>query len=442
MTESKLHLKPPGNWMNDPNGFIYYNGEYHLFFQYFPYEPMWATMHWGHAVSKDLITWEHKKIALYPSQYGDSNGCFSGSALEEDGKLYFYYTGVRYEEKTKEDIHHCTNDRFESSQMMITSKDGYRFDNFGDKKMIIPPVTDVAVGDRTHTRDPKVWKGKDGYYMILGSTLHQKQGELLFYKSLDLNHWDYVNCYRNTEENQGWMWECPDLFEVNEKHVLIYSPMGFLKDGFKEENHSICRIVSFEEDDCSLEMPNPYQFVDYGLDLYAPQSTLDKDGNRIMIAWMRMPKPVECEEPWIGMMCQPRITEVKNQHIYFKVHPDIEAAFNTPVPDPGHLDYSKPYQLKVSLEEGEKISVGGYVITRKEGCICTDRTEVFEGIEGCRMTFQTPELNVGCNLNIFAEPNLVEVFINDGEYVVSNVVYELKQEVLIPEGKEYLLKQM
>ena len=85
MKRQTLHLKAPDNWINDPNGFIYYKGYYHLFYQYFPYEPRWGTMHWGHAVSRDLVTWEHKGLALYPTTRADQNGCFSGSAIEEDG---------------------------------------------------------------------------------------------------------------------------------------------------------------------------------------------------------------------------------------------------------------------------------------------------------------------------------------------------------------------
>ena len=95
--QHRLHLKAPDNWINDPNGFIYYKGQYHLFYQYFPYGPRWGTMHWGHAVSQDLVSWEHKGLALYPTIHGDQNGCFSGSAVEEEGKLYLVYTGVHYE---------------------------------------------------------------------------------------------------------------------------------------------------------------------------------------------------------------------------------------------------------------------------------------------------------------------------------------------------------
>lgn len=87
MREDIIHLKAPRGWMNDPNGFIYYKGMYHLFYQHFPYAPRWATMHWGHAVSRDLVHWEHQDVALFPTRYEDQNGCFSGSAFVHEDRL-------------------------------------------------------------------------------------------------------------------------------------------------------------------------------------------------------------------------------------------------------------------------------------------------------------------------------------------------------------------
>ena len=88
MKRDRLHLRAPGNWMNDPNGFIYFQGKYHLFYQYFPYAPVWGTMHWGHAVSEDLVHWEHLGTALFPTKAYDQNGVFSGSGLEKDGASF------------------------------------------------------------------------------------------------------------------------------------------------------------------------------------------------------------------------------------------------------------------------------------------------------------------------------------------------------------------
>ena len=118
-------------------------------------------MHWGHAVSDDLVTWEHKGRRFYfLANIRIKMAVFSGSSIEHDGKMFLFYTGVHYTEIDPDNIHACVQDRFESSQMMITSDDGMKFDNFNDKKVIMYPIMDKKLGDATHTRDPKVWRGK------------------------------------------------------------------------------------------------------------------------------------------------------------------------------------------------------------------------------------------------------------------------------------------
>ena len=148
MAKDTLHLKAPGNWINDPNGFIYYKGKYHLFYQYFPYAPVWGTMHWGHAVSVDLVHWEHVGVALFPTRYEDQNGCFSGSAVEHDGKMSLYYTGIRYREINPENIH-INEEGYDAAQIMISSEDGYSFDNFDGKRVVLPAAENM--------RDPTGW---------------------------------------------------------------------------------------------------------------------------------------------------------------------------------------------------------------------------------------------------------------------------------------------
>ena len=425
MKKHALHLKAPDNWVNDPNGFIYYKGYYHLFYQYFPYEPRWGTMHWGHAISRDLVTWEHKGLALYPTTRADLNGCFSGSAIEEDGKLYLVYTGVRYEVVNPDDPHTCLNEQFEASQLMISSDDGFRFDNEHDKEVIIPPVTDPSIGDRTHTRDPKIWRGKDAWYLILGSTIEEKYGEVLFYRSEDLHTWTYVNkAWKGPE--YGWMWECPDYFETEGGGVLLLSAMGFLTNGEKEKNQSLCFPVSFDESECRIQIPDQYQYLDYGLDLYAPQTTLDKDGRRIMTAWVRMPKVTE--EGWIGMFCSPRMVERKDGHIYFRMHPNIRSAYSRIIRDTA--------EASVDLEDGETIDIGGFLITRKGNQIVTDRTQVYPAnVEGAHLISETPEIRDGFRLEVLVDPNLIEVYINDGEYVISNAVYDLENKISCSKDK-------
>ena len=424
----KIHFKAPNCWINDPNGFIWYKGWYHLFYQCFPYSAHWGRMHWGHAVSKDLVNWEEKGIALFPSKTDDRSGCFSGSAIEYKDKMYIYYTGVNYTEEDPENINCCINDTFTAAQLMITSEDGMKFDNITDKKTVIPPIEDKKIGDKNHTRDPKVWRGKDAWYMVLGSTV-DKNGRLLFYKSSDLKTWQYLNYCE--KDGFGWMWECPDFFEIDGKGVTIFSPMGFFNDGNGYDSVAVCMLSSFDENTGKMELSENYQLFDYGIDLYAPQSTTDEDGNRVVIAWARMPEAVITEKgEWCGMMCIPRIVDVKNNHVYIRPHTNVKNSFVTKLSAPK----KSGYMLKTILKNGESINVGGYVIKRENDKITTDRSEVFNIKGNYRLIAETPVINDGYELEIYVDEHLVEVFINNGEYVISNVVYGLTEEIT---GKNY-----
>lgn len=444
MTRNILHLRAPGNWMNDPNGFIYYKGKYHLFYQYFPYAPVWGTMHWGHAVSEDLVHWEHLGIALFPTKAYDQNGVFSGSAIDKDGRLHLYYSAVRYLETDAENIHVAPNDHYETSQAMIVSEDGYHFDNWKDKRKIIPVVMDEETANRAHTRDPKVWKDGEHYYMVLGSTYKEQGGRVLFYRSKDAVEWEYVNQCRSS--SFGRILECPDLFETNGEYVFIGSPMSVTEDGLEYAHQAMCTLADYDASTCEMTLKRKMQLIDHGMDLYAPQTNIDRDGRRVMIAWMRMPKEVENPEslPWRGMMCLPRVIEVENGQICFRVHPEVEKYFDKEaeqLPDeihPSHNDipvqmyypegsydipFPMPYRLKAVLKEGQELHIGGYRLWIEDDRVRADRSRVYKGIEGYRLTGSTPKLGGRYELDIFVDHNLIETFVNGGQYVLSHVVY-------------------
>lgn len=436
MIKNTLHLKAPGNWINDPNGFIYFKGKYHLFYQHFPYAPMWGTMHWGHAVSEDLVHWEHVGIALFPTIYEDSNGCFSGSAVEHNGKMNLYYTGIHYNELNEKNIHVDAKDQ-DAAQLMISSEDGFTFDNFGKKRVIVPKIENTEIGDYKDTRDPKVWKEGDTFYMVVGSTYRGEVGRALFYKSGDGKNWNYVSQFRS--ERFGKSLECPDIFKLEDGYVFVGSPMYIAKEAGGYEHHAICIPADFEPETCSLSLHGNYQYIDYGLDLYAPQTNVDAEGRRVMIAWMRMPKAVEIkgQTPWSGMMCIPRVVELMDDHICFRVHPEVDKYFDKEILTEERtfdrkedfqslsIPDGEPYRVQVTLKEGEALNIGGYKIWVERDFVKTDRSSVFGDIEGHRLVSSTPKVYGEYRLDIFVDPNLIEVFVNDGEYVISNVVYGL-----------------
>lgn len=426
MIIDKVHLRAPGNWMNDPNGFIYYRGEYHLFYQYFPYGPVWGTTHWAHAVSKDLLHWKHLGIALFPSKDYDRNGVFSGSAVEVDGRLYLYYSAVKYLEADPENIHIPLDNRFETSQAMIVSEDGFTFDNWNDKKKILPVCTREEEADAVHTRDPKVWKDSDGYYMILGSTVKSEQGRVLFYKSKDGVQWEYASQYRHPA--CGNIMECPDLFQVGDQWVFTGSPMGVIRDGKNYAEQAVCSLAEFQKDTCALKFQGEPEYMDWGLDLYASQSNLDREGRRVMIAWIRMPKPVEepGKTPWRGMMCLPRVIEVKEGQICFLPHPEADRYFSKKLKEQEIPDFSRAFRVKAVLKEQETLDIGGYKITLENGCVKGDRSQVFPQGKEHRLTAKTPAVKGDCHLDIFVDKDLIEIFVNQGKYVLSHAVYGLQ----------------
>lgn len=420
-----IHLNAPKGWINDPNGFIYYKGKYHLFYQFFPYATRWATMHWGHAISDDLVSWEHLGVALFPTIYEDQNGCFSGSAVECAGNMHLFYTGAHYDKVNAKDIHLCRDDAFTATQLSIVSEDGFHFDNFCGKQVVIPAITDAKIGDSTHARDPKVWRGKDAWHMVIGSTTMDHKGELVFYRSEDLSDWAFVNVAA-LDETYGWMWECPDYFKTEGGEVLVVSPMGWKDPDLQETNQTICMTVSFDEQTSKLQFLGQWQYLDYGHDLYAPQSTLDAEGRRVLIAWLRMPMPVD--DSWIGMFCIPRVVEVHDGHIYFRVHPNVEHQFSNKISDISQ-SATEDYRISIDLAEGELINIGGYRIMRKEGRICTDRKAVFPENPNFQIQSQTPPIQDGNHVDVYVNEHLIEVFVNYGEYVISHAVYGLRNEI-------------
>lgn len=429
-----VNLKAPGNWINDPNGFIYYKGKYHLFYQYFPYADFWGTMHWGHAVSDDLVKWDHLGVALHPSKKYDRNGIFSGSAIEVDGKMNLYYTAVVYDEEREENIHLAVGPNGFQSQAMISSLDGFSFDNFNGKKQIIPVIEDTEVADPHDCRDPKVWKTGDTYYMCLASTHEKAKGVLLLYKSTDAENWEYLN--RLESEKLGIILECPDMFEIDGKWYLACSPIDNMKGQDCYANQSVIYPINFDPASGEVEITGEVQFVDYGFDIYAPQSTVDENGLRTMISWARMERAMKPEtnlaangKTWNGLMTIPRVIEPREDGIYTVPHPNIRKYFESEACL--HINDGKTVmhcgsdniQLVTTLKEGQSYNIKGYMISLIDGCLVGDRSALVpEGINVHKRS-KTPYIGEECKLEIYINPDFIEIFVNDGKYALSHVTY-------------------
>ena len=259
------HFMAPTGWINDPNGLSFYNGEYHLFYQYNPYSGEWQSMHWGHAVSKDLVNWRHLPVALAPSEFYDNDdkgGCFSGSAVDDNGVLTLMYTGTVNEGETSI-----------QTQCIATSNDGINFEKYENNPVIAKYPKDGSMD----FRDPKVWRENDAWYVVIGSS-KDNDGKALLYKSDDLRNWEYVGVLAESNGEFGYMWECPDFFKLDDKYVLIISPMGV-------ENRKVIYFVGDMDYNTGKFTYETEGEIDLGFDYYAPQTLLDDKNRRIMIGW-------------------------------------------------------------------------------------------------------------------------------------------------------------
>ncbi len=261
----RYHFMAQTGWINDPNGLIYYKGKYHFFFQYNPYYGFWDYMHWGHAVSEDMLHWEYLPIALAPSEDYDDHmrgGCFSGSAIEHDGKLFLMFTGTANDGKG-----------FEQTQCIAYSEDGVHFEKYEGN-----PVLRAPEGVPAHQfRDPKVWKHGDTYYMVCGASRENK-AQALLYRSEDMFHWTFFNVLAESRGEWGYMWECPDFFPMGDKYVLMFSPMG------AGERTVVYMVGDFDYGTGKFTSRTNGE-IDWGFDYYAPQSFVAPDGRRLIAAW-------------------------------------------------------------------------------------------------------------------------------------------------------------
>ena len=311
-----FHLTPRVGWMNDPNGFSYYQGEYHLFYQYNPYGIVWAPMHWGHAVSTDLLKWKHLPAALAPDKlFDDKEGCFSGSAIElPDGRHMLMYTGV------SADGHHRDGTVRTKQTQCLAIGNGVDY-----MKIENNPVIDSSSlpegSSRADFRDPKIWREDDGTYRVVIASRDAKgSGQIVMYRSDDGMTWEFMSVLSRNNGRWGRMWECPDLFKLDGYDVLLLSPQDMLPEGheFYSGNGTLCLIGHVDEATGEL-VEETVSTIDHGIDFYATQTMLTPDGRRVMVAWMQNWDSIAGAAPserWFGQMSVPRELAVRNGRLY------------------------------------------------------------------------------------------------------------------------------
>ena len=448
----QFHFTPEKNWMNDPNGLVYYKGEYHLFYQYNPFGNTWGHMSWGHAVSSDMVHWKHLPVAL-----AEENGImiFSGSAVvdwnnssglcrnsdpRDKSCLIAIYTGHQEGKQTQNIAY--SNDR------------GRTWTKYSGN-----PVIDINEAD---FRDPKViWHEAMRKWIMV--TALAKQQKVRFYASSDLKKWEHLSDFGPAGASNGLLWECPDLFELpvagdavnNKKWVLLVNiNPGAIAGG------SGAQYFTGHFDGRVFTNDNPASkilWVDYGKDFYAAQSWSDiphRDGRRLWLGWLSNWQYADKvpTSPWRSAQSIPRVVTLRRyregirlvqtpvaelqslRQKYYRISGKNMAAVNTNLQAVAEdtLEIIAEFALGTAAEFGFKVRKGqseetliGYDVDKQQ--LFVDRTKSgatsfdpnFPGRHVGPLTAENKKVK----LHIFVDRSSVEVFGNDGQTVITDLIF-------------------
>lgn len=430
-----FHIAAPAGWINDPNGLVYYGGRYQVFYQHHPYSTAWGPMHWGHVSSADLVTWQREPIALAPSLVEDSGGVYSGSAVTgADGLLYAYYTGNRWKNPANRDEGNV------QVQCLATSSDGITFTKQG---------TVIGTTGLENFRDPKVFQREGTWYMVLGATGQNGRGQVHLYTSNDMVGWDFSGVLYEDPREDVFMLECPDLFELDGKWVLMFCPERPRPLGYSNRNtHNAGYLVGDWQPGGIFIPHTDYRQVDWGHNFYAPQTLETPDGRRICWGWMgsfTLPVVSQAEDGWAGQLTVPRylslgadlnlvstpLEELKNLRQKETDIGSLRLEANQRI---SLLEGAEAFELEiafdVSASSAERIGImvgnlaqNSYAYLgydAQAGRIFLDR-RLTVGDGGYRSVAVPAEGKL--TLRVFVDRSSIEIFINDGVDAISSLAF-------------------
>jgi beta-fructofuranosidase len=288
----QYHFVAPANWMNDPNGCFFWKGKYHLFYQYNPHGAFWGSIHWGHAVSSDLVHWQDCPVALTPSRDGpDKQGCWSGCVVNNNGIPTAFYTGI---EPQTVCMATSTDDLINWQQLETPVIDkppsGLELTGF-------PSITGHPSAD---FRDPFVWWESGRWYLAIGAGFREKGGAALLYDSEDLLRWRYLGPILNGVIGSNCnMWECPVLLRFGSRCILFVCPHPEAKYIY---------WISGQWREGTIEEQRRGK-LDLGSYVYAPQSLYDPNQDRYVLwTWIKEGRSEEAQRAagWSGLLSLPK----------------------------------------------------------------------------------------------------------------------------------------
>ena len=439
----QFHLSPRVGWMNDPNGFSVYKGQYHIFYQYHPYTTQWGPMHWGHAVSDDCLNWKDLPVAIAPDMPYDKDGCFSGSAVElDDGRHLLMYTGVERvmgEDGIMRDL----------QTQCLAVGDGVNYVKYEGNPVLTG--ADVPQGFSVNDfRDPKIFRMADGTFgCVVGNRTDDGSGAILFYKSKDGFHWEFGSILDRCNNEIGKMWECPDLLNVDGYDVILTSPQDMQAQDmeFHSGNGTIALLGHVRDSRFHREQ---VQAIDQGLDFYAPQTLEALDGRQVMIAWMQnwdTTGGCPAGAKWFGQMTTARELTIRDGRLLQNPVRELEAYRANPViyrNVPVHEEMSlegisgRVLDMTITIKAADANGFGMFrmkfaqdqryhaslTYRPEESTLHMSRTHAgfvrdFVHERECMVTPKNGELKLRILLDRFS----AEVFVNDGERAMTMTFY-------------------
>ena len=426
-----FHIAPPVGWLNDPNGLCQYKGIYHAFYQYSPFDEKGGLKFWAHCTSRDMLHWKLEGVPLVPDQPYDCHGVYSGSAVIEDDRMYLYYTGNVKEAGAYDYI----NQGRQANTVRAVSYDGIHF----ERKELLLTNGDYPMDLTCHVRDPKVWMKNGRWYMVQGARTKEEQGVVLLFTSGDGVKWFCTHRLKSPKAF-GYMWECPDLYEVDGYTILSVSPQGVEADGLRYNNVYQSVTTFLDSDFRTTSVNGSFRELDGGFDFYAPQTFESEDGRRIEIGWMGMadadayytnrttedgwqhvltlPRELSVKD---GVLCQNPIRELdaywtKEQSIENEFAGLARSAFEIELPDLNEMEEN----VKITLAEQLWLTYD------RESRIF--RMEFRDQQLGAGRTMRGRKIEKLTDMRVIVDASCVEVFLNGGKDVFSTRFY--------PEGEE------